>query len=86
VPLRIRRHRTGSVGHKTLKSIVERVPEVLDRMGLTDRNLVACHLPPLLNANKKEFFANKGKVTDQRSVAAYNVGLHPTRLYSRNST
>ena len=64
-----------SLGHKMLKSIAERMPEVLERMGYQDEKLITKYLEPLLRAKDTKFFAHKGKVRDRRDVADNDIRL-----------
>jgi hypothetical protein len=54
--------------HRALKSIAERAPEVLDRIGLTIEHVAEKCLKPLLEANRTEFFASDGIVFDKKEV------------------
>jgi hypothetical protein len=60
-----------SNAHHALTNIQEKMPELLDRMGLTDEAMVEQHLKPGLNAMETKFFADKGIVLQQKNVIAW---------------
>ena len=66
----------GQSGWQALENIRHKVPELLDRHGLTDEALIEKHLKPLLNATETKFFQHKGKVTDSRRVPANAIRLN----------
>ncbi len=51
------------------------MPEVLERLGFQDDELISKYLVPLLRAKEKRVFAYKGKITDQVEVADNDVRL-----------
>lgn len=55
--------------HQALEGIRAKMPEVLDRHGLTDDALINKYLLPLLNAKTTKHFAHQGKVKDTRHYA-----------------
>jgi len=63
----------GQAGWHALQAIQQRMPEVLDRAGLTDEALVEKHLKPLLNATETKFFAFQGEVHETRTVPALSI-------------
>jgi hypothetical protein len=69
--------------HKALKSISERAPEVLERLGLSIEYVADKCLRPLLQANETKFFANHGIVLEEREVAALDIRLRAIDLYSK---
>jgi hypothetical protein len=66
----------GQAGYQALQNLRLKMPELLDRLGLTDAALIETHLKPLLRAQTTKFFQHQGKVKDKRVVAAYEVRLH----------
>ena len=48
--------------HRALKSVSERAPEVLERLGLTIEHVADKCLRPLLKAREKKFFADFQKI------------------------
>lgn len=58
-------------GSQALKAIRLKMPEILDKAGLTDEALVENYLKPLLNAENTEFAKFEGKITDERNVTAW---------------
>jgi hypothetical protein len=44
------------------------MPDLLDRLGLSDVALIEKHLKPLLSAQTTKFFQHRGKVTGKRVV------------------
>jgi hypothetical protein len=67
-------------GHQALNAIRLRVPELMDELGLTERELIEKHLVPLLSAKTTKYFQNKGKVTDKRSVPDHDTRLQALDL------
>lgn len=57
--------------HQVIKQIQEKMPELMDRLGLTDEVLVTKYLHPLLNAHATEFAKFEGRITDSRKVIAW---------------
>ena len=51
------------------------MPELLDRLGLSDAALIEKHLKPLLSARTTKFFQRGGKVTAMRLVADNDARL-----------
>jgi hypothetical protein len=58
----------GQAGYQALESLKLKMPDLLDRLGLSDVTLIEKHLKPLLSADMVKFFQHKGKVTDKRTV------------------
>lgn len=69
--------------HRALKSISERAPEVLERLGLTIEHVADKCLRPLLEATETKFFANNGIVLDKREVAALEIRLRAIEVWAR---
>jgi hypothetical protein len=69
--------------HRALKSIAERAPEVLERLGLSIEYVADKCLRPLLEANEKKFFANGGIVIDTREVPALDIRLRAADLWAK---
>jgi hypothetical protein len=69
--------------HKALKSIGERAPEVLERLGLTIDFVADKCLRPLLDAMETKFWANQGVVLDQRDVAALDIRLRAIDIWAK---
>ena len=65
--------RPGQSGYQALKQIQERMPQVLERHGLTDDALIEKYLKPLLVAKETKFFAHQGEVIETRDVAALGI-------------
>ena len=68
---RIAGYSVAPSAHRALKAIERRMPEILDRHGLTEDYLVEKCLKPGLKANETKFFAHEGIVTDSRTVVAW---------------
>jgi hypothetical protein len=60
-----------SNAHHALTNIREKMPELLDRMGLTDESVIEQHLKPGLLAMETKFFADKGIVLQREDVIAW---------------
>jgi len=63
---------------QAMESVKRKMPEILDRAGLTDYALVEKHLKPLLSAEETKFAQKDGIFTDERNVAA--LGIRATAL------
>jgi len=63
------------VAHQALKGIQQKVPAVMDEVGLTDRVLIEEYLVPLLRAKETKFFKDGDK---RINVAA--LGIRHTAL------
>ncbi len=58
----------GQSGYQALQNLKLKMPELLDRLGLSDIALIEKHLKPLLSARTTKFFQHRGKVTGKRLV------------------
>jgi hypothetical protein len=63
----------GYKGRAGLNSLRNKIPDIMDRLGLTDEALIDKHLTPLLYAEETQFFQKDGIVCDQRTVAALGI-------------
>jgi hypothetical protein len=66
----------GQSGWQALQNIRLKMPDLLDRHGLTDNALIEKHLKPLLGATETKFFQSKGNVTETRRVPAHRVRIN----------
>lgn len=57
--------------HTALETIKLKMPELMDKMGLTDEMLINNYLRPGLEANETKFFAEKGVVMETREVVSW---------------
>ena len=57
--------------HQVINQIQEKMPQLMDRLGLTDDVLITKYLEPLLNAKETKFAQYEGSFTDQRTVVAW---------------
>ena len=69
--------------HRALKSIAERAPEVLERLGLTIEYVADKCLRPLLEAEETKFFADKGIVMQTVNVKANDIRLRAIDTWAR---
>jgi hypothetical protein len=69
--------------HRALKSIAERAPEVLERLGLTIEHVADKCLRPLLKAKETKFFADKGVVIETRDVEALDIRLRAVDTWAK---
>ena len=69
--------------HRALKSISERAPEVLERLGLTIEHVANNCLRPLLEAKKTEFFQKDGIVMQREEVEANDIRLRAIDLWAK---
>lgn len=65
----------GQVGSQALAIIKQKMPELMDNIGLTDERLLTRYLKPALDANETKFFQKDGLVTDTRDVIAWGPRL-----------
>ena len=56
---------------RALRNIQAKVPELMDRIGLTDEYLLEKCLKPGLEAKETKFFADKGIVMQEKEVIAW---------------
>ena len=68
---------------RALKSISERAPEVLERLGLTIEHVVDKCLRPLLEAKETKFFASNGIVLDTKEVEALDIRIRAIEVWAR---
>jgi hypothetical protein len=68
--------------HRALKSISEKMVEVLERHGLTP-DFAAQKCLSLMNAKEKKFFAFMGSVTAEKEVDALDVQLRALELWAK---
>jgi hypothetical protein len=69
--------------HRALKSVAERAPEVLERLGLTIEHVADKCLRPLLDAKETKFFASNGVVVETRAVEASDIRLRAVDLWAK---
>jgi hypothetical protein len=62
-------------GFQTMQQIRGRVPDLLDKHGLSEGTLLDEHLRPRLNAQETAFFQKDGKVRQRVNVAAWAPGF-----------
>ena len=60
---------------QALEAIREKMPQILDKAGLTDYALVERYLKPALEAQETEFAKFEGQITDSRDVIAWGPRL-----------
>lgn len=65
----------GQIGSQALEAIRLKMPEVLEKAGLTDDALVENYLKPALNATETEFAKYEGAITDEREVISWGPRL-----------
>lgn len=63
------------IANQALKRIQKKMPQILERNGLSDNALVKKYLKPGLEAQETKFFQKDGVVTDQRDVVAWDPRL-----------
>ena len=69
--------------HRALKSISERAPEVLERIGLTIEHVANNCLRPLLEATETKFFANQGIVMEEKIVKDSDIRLRAIDIWAK---
>jgi len=73
----------GQAGYQALQNLKLRMPELLDRLGLSDVALIEKHLKPLLSARTTKFFQHEGKITGRRIVADNDARLRALDMASK---
>src|SRR4029077_13958244 len=68
--------------HRALATIREKMPDVLDRHGLT-ADFAAQKCLSLMNAKEKRFFASNGIVMEEREVEALDVQLRALDAWAK---
>lgn len=63
-------------GFQAMQRIQEKMPQILDRKGLTDEAVIDKYLRPALEANETEFAKFNGKIMDEREVVAWTPRLN----------
>jgi len=63
-----------------LTGIKEKMPAIMDRLGLADEVLIEKYLMPLLVAEETEFAKFEGEITDRVNVAANGIRLGALEL------
>jgi hypothetical protein len=66
-------------GYQAMQQLRGRVPDLLDRHGLSEDVLIDKYLRPLLTAKETIFFQKDGKVKQQVNVAALGIRLSALR-------
>jgi hypothetical protein len=61
--------------HDVKIALLEKVPAIMDRIGLTDEKLIRKYLKPALEATETKFVQKDGVFTDQRTVPAWEPRL-----------
>lgn len=70
---RVAGYNTRQSANRAFHAVSEKMPEVMDRLGLTNEYLVDKCLRPLLHAKETKFFAHEGKVVDKVQVEALGI-------------
>jgi len=65
----------AQVGSQALAIIREKMPEIMDRIGLSDERLLRQYLEPALEAEETEFAKFEGQITDEKNVIAWGPRL-----------
>jgi phage terminase small subunit len=66
----------GQSGYQAMKGIRLKVPDVMEKQGLSDKKLIKKYLKPALDAMETKFFQKDGKVVETQDVIAWDVRLH----------
>jgi hypothetical protein len=61
--------------HQALQQMRGRVPDLMDQLGISERELIDKHLRPLLTAKRTIFAQKDGKFTDKRTVDALETQI-----------
>jgi hypothetical protein len=60
-------------GYQALNALKQKMPQVMDRMGLTQEALIAKYLLPALSAEDTMLAQFEGKFTDEKKTPAWNA-------------
>ena len=66
----------GQCGSQALEAIRQKMPQILDNAGLTDKALVEKYLKPALEANETTFAKFQGKITDSKDCISWGPRLN----------
>jgi hypothetical protein len=69
--------------HQAMEQIRNKMPQLLDDAGLTERHVIEKYLAPLMNAQETEFAKFKGKITDKKNVVAWGPRGQGLDMYFR---
>jgi hypothetical protein len=58
-------------GYQALQGLRNKMPEIMEKHGLSDDVLIDKYLLPALNAYETKFVQTRGKITDSRQVVAW---------------
>jgi hypothetical protein len=70
----------GQAGYQALQNLKLKMPELLDRLGLSEVVLIEKHLKPMLSAQTTKFFQHRGKVAGKRLVTDNEARLNALDL------
>lgn len=68
---------------QALRQMRGRVPDLEDKLGLSEKHLIDKHLRRLLRAKRVQFFQKDGEVTDVRETEALEIPANSCRHTSR---
>jgi hypothetical protein len=68
-------------GSQALDAIRRKMPDILDKAGLTEDGVIEKYLKPLMNAQDTEFAKFEGKITDTRKVEAWGPRAQGLDMY-----
>jgi hypothetical protein len=66
-------------GFQAMEQIRGRIPDLMDKYGLSEDTLIDKYLRPLLDAKETVFFQKDGKVRQRVNVAALGIRLSSLR-------
>jgi hypothetical protein len=66
--------------HQALRQMRGRVPDLMDELGISERELIDKHLRPQLTAQRTIFAQKEGKFTDKRTVDALEIQIRALDL------
>jgi hypothetical protein len=69
--------------HEAFKAVIERSPDVLQRLGLTHDYVLDKCLRPLLEAKETKFFQKDGIVMQERDVEANDIRIRAIELWGK---
>jgi hypothetical protein len=70
-------------GSQALDAIRRKMPQILDKAGLTEDGVIENYLKPLMNAQDTEFAKFEGKISDTRKVEAWGPRAQGLDMYFR---
>jgi hypothetical protein len=69
----------SAAGYQVFKTVAEKAPDVIAKMGITLESVIENYILPQMNATETRFAQHEGKFTDQREVVHWEMQHKGTR-------